>query len=76
MRIQKLDTLKAWQLMLALLGLGVVTALVAWGLIWVVWTIRPLLALAAGVCVVAFVLHALNRHRRSREWVSKEWIGS
>lgn len=76
MRIQKLDTLKAWQLMLALLGLGVATALVVWGLIWVVWTIRPLLAAATAVCAVAWVLYALHRHRRSREWVAEEWIGS
>lgn len=76
MRIQKLDTLKAWQLMLVLLGLGVVTALIVWGLVWVVWTIRPLLALAAGLCAVSWVLHALHRHRRSRDSARKEWIGS
>lgn len=76
MRIQKLDTLKAWQLMLALLGLGVVTGLVAWGLIWVVWTIRPLLAVACAVAAVAWVLVALHRHRRRREWSNQEWIGS
>jgi hypothetical protein len=76
MRIQKLDTLKAWQLMLALLGLGVVTAIVVWGLIWVVWTIRPLLAAASGIAAVAWVLVALHRHRRNRDWSKQEWIGS
>ena len=76
MRIQKLDTLKAWQLMLALLGLGVVTALVVWGLVWVMWTIRPLLAAAAAIGTVAWVLVALHRHRRSRDWSNQEWIGS
>ena len=76
MRIQKLDTLKAWQLMLALLGLGVATALVVWGLVWVVWTIRPILAAVAGVCAVAWVLRTLHRHRHARDWVGEEWIGS
>jgi hypothetical protein len=76
MRIQKLDTLKAWQLLLVLLGLGVVTALVVWGLVWVMWTIRPLLAAAAGIAVVAWLLVALHRYRRRREWSSQEWLGS
>ena len=76
MKIQKLDTLKAWQLMLALLGLGVVTALVVWGLIWVIWTIRPFAAAAVAVCVVGWVLAALHRFRRGRDWSGQEWIGS
>lgn len=76
MRIEKLDALKAWQLMLALLGLGVVTALIAWGLIWVIWTIRPLLAAAAALATVGWTLYALHRHRRSRDWSGEEWIGS
>ncbi len=76
MKIQKLDALKAWQLMLALLGLGVVTALCVWGLVWVIWTIRPFLAAAAAVAVVGWVLFALHRRRRSPEWTSQEWIGS
>jgi uncharacterized membrane protein len=76
MRIQKLETLKAWQLTLALLGLGVVTALVVWGLIWVIWTIRPFVAAAAAVLAIGWVLAALHRARRSREWSKQEWIGS
>jgi fatty acid desaturase len=76
MRIEKLDALKAWQLVLALVGLGVVTALVVWGLVWVIWMIRPLLAAAAAFATVAWTLYALRRHRRSREWSDHEWIGS
>jgi hypothetical protein len=76
MRIQKLETLKAWQLTLTLLGLGVVTALVVWGLIWVIWTIRSFVTVAAAVLVVGWVLAALHRSRRSRKWSGQEWIGS
>ena len=76
MKIQKLDTLKAWQLMLALLGLGVVTALVVWGLVWVIWLIRPFLAAAAAISAVGWVLVLLHRHRRGRDWSGQEWIGS
>jgi NAD(P)H-hydrate repair Nnr-like enzyme with NAD(P)H-hydrate dehydratase domain len=74
-KIQKLDTLKPWQLMLALLSLGVVTALLAWGLIWVIWTIRPFVAAAAALVVVGW-LAALHRFRRGRDWKDQEWIGS
>lgn len=76
MKIQKLDALKAWQLMLALLGLGVVTALTVWAAIWVIWTIRPFLAAAAAVSAVCWTLVLLHRHRRSRDWSGQEWIGS
>ena len=43
MKIERLEALKAWQLALALLGLGVGTALSVWALVWVIWTIRPFL---------------------------------
>jgi len=76
MKIEKLDALKAWQLLLALLGLGVVTALAVWGLVWVIWTIRPLLAAAVGFGAVTWTLYALHRFRRSREWRGQEWLGS
>ena len=76
MSIAKLAALKAWQLMLALLGLGVATALVVYGLVWVVWTIRPLLAAAAGIAAVGWVLYVLHRFRRRREFAGEEWIGS
>ena len=76
MRIGKLDALKAWQLTVALLGLGVVTALTVWLFVWVLWTIRPFLAAAAAVSSVGWVLVNLHRHRRSRDWSDQEWIGS
>ncbi len=76
MRIRKLDALKAWQLMAVLLGLGVVTALSVWLLVWVIWTVRPFLAAAAAVSAVGWVLVNLHRHRRGRDWSDQEWIGS
>ena len=76
MRIAKLNALKAWQLMLALASLGVVTALVVWALVWVMWTIRPLLAAAVALTVVGWVLYSLHRHRRSRRWSDEGWLGS
>jgi len=76
MRIEKLDALKAWQLLLALLGLGVVTALTVWALVWVMWTIRPLLAAAAALVTVGWTLRARHRYRRNRDWTGSEWIGS
>ena len=76
MRIGKLDALKAWQLTLALLGLGVVTALSVWLFVWVLWTIRPFLAAAAAVSAVGWVLLQLHRHRKNRDWSGQEWIGS
>jgi fatty acid desaturase len=76
MRLAKLDALKAWQLTLAMLGVGVVTALAVWGFVWMIWTIRPLLAVAAALAAVGRTLYALHRHRRSRDWSGSEWIGS
>jgi hypothetical protein len=76
MRIAKLNALKAWQLILALVGLGVVTALVVWALVWVMWAIRPLLAAAVALTVVGWVLYSLHRYRRGREWSDEEWLGS
>jgi len=76
MKIAKLDALRAWQLMLALVGLGVGTALAVWGFVWVIWTIRPLVAGAAAILAVAWTLYAIHRHRRSEEWHGEEWLGS
>jgi len=76
MRIAKLDALKAWQLTLALLGLGVVTALIVWAFVWVIWTIRPFLAAASAVAAVGWVLYSIHRHRRSPDWAGEEWLGS
>jgi len=76
MKIEKLDALKAWQLLVALLALGVGAALVVWGLVWVIWMIRPVLAAAAAFGAVGWTLYALFRFRRSREWSGQEWLGS
>ena len=76
MRIAKLDALNAWQLTVAMLGLGVVTALSVWAFVWVLWAIRPFLAAAAAVTVVGRALFAVHRHRRGRDWSGQEWIGS
>jgi fatty acid desaturase len=76
MRIGKLDALKTWQLTLAMVGLGVVIALAVWGSVWVLWTVRPLLAAGAALAAVGRTLYALHRHRRSRDWSGSEWIGS
>src|SRR5262249_19737989 len=76
MRLAKLAALKPWQLMLALIFLGVATALAVYVLVWVVWPTRPLLAAAAGMGVVTWILYPLHRHRRSRELAGEEWIGS
>jgi uncharacterized membrane protein len=76
MTIEKLEALKAWQLMLALLALGVGVALVVWGLVWVLWMIRPLLAAAGGLGAVGWTLYVLRRHRRREEWSGQEWLGS
>jgi hypothetical protein len=76
MRLAKLAALKPWQLMLALVALGVATALAVYVLVWVVWTIRPLLAAACGLGVVTWLLYAIHRYRRGRELAGDEWIGS
>jgi hypothetical protein len=72
----KLAALNAWQVMLVVVALATVAGLAAWGLIWVVWTIRPLLTAAAALAVAAGVLYARRRHRLSEAWHDKEWIGS
>ena len=74
--IEKLDALKAWQLLVALLAIGVAAALAVWGLVWVLWMIRPILAAAGAFGAVAWLLYALHRRRRSAEWRGQEWLGS
>jgi hypothetical protein len=59
-----------------LLGLATAAAVAIWGLVWVMWTIRPMLA-AAGALAAAFVtLNAVRRQRSNDEWQSEEWLGS
>ena len=40
----KLAALKAWELMVVLLAVATAAGLAVSGLVWVMWTIRPLLA--------------------------------
>lgn len=75
MRIAKLDALKAWPHARPARP-GVVTALIVWAVVWVIWTIRPFLAAGAAIAAVGWVLHSIQRHRRSRDWSGEEWIGS
>jgi hypothetical protein len=72
----KLAVLNAWKLVLVLLALAAVAALSVWVLIWVVWTIRPLLTAAAALGAVVGVFVALRRHRARSGWHDEEWIGS
>jgi hypothetical protein len=76
MKMQKLAALRAWQLLLVLLGVGAATALAVWAFVWVLWTIRPFVAAAAAVSTVGWALYSLHRYRRSRDWSDEEWIGS
>jgi hypothetical protein len=72
----KLAALNHWQRMIVLLALGTATALAVWCLVWVAWTVRPLLAAAAAFAVVGWLIVALRRHRSRTDWHEEEWIGS
>ena len=72
----KLVALNCWQLMLVALAVASAAALGVWGLVWVVWMIRPLLAAAASLAAVTGMLYARRRHRLNADWHAKEWIGS
>lgn len=72
----KLDTLEGWRLVLLLLALALAVGLGIWALVWVAWTIRPLLAGSASVGVAAWALHARRRHRLEESWRGDEWIAS
>jgi Flp pilus assembly protein TadB len=72
----KLAALNVWQLLVALLALAAGVGLAVWGVVWVVWTIRPLLACAAALTAVGWVLYALRRHRARADWQADGWIGS
>lgn len=72
----KLAALNPWQRMIVLLALGAAAALAVWGVVWVAWTVRPLLAAAGALATVGWVLVGLRRHRARDDWHGKEWIGS
>jgi Flp pilus assembly protein TadB len=75
-RLTRLNRLNAWQLLAALLGLGLGVGFVVWALIWVMWTIRPILTVVVAIGTVGWVLYALRHHRRREEWRGEEWLGS
>jgi hypothetical protein len=72
----KVATLNGWQLLIFLLALATAAGLGVWAFVWIVWTIRPLLAAAAAIAAVTAVLYARRRHRLSVDWNTNEWIGS
>ena len=72
----KLAALNPWQRLIVLVVFGAAVAITVWCLVWVVWTIRPLLTAAAGLAAVTWVLIALRRHRARNDWHGVVWIGS
>ena len=74
--MERLTRLNGWQLLAALLGIGLATALAVWGGVWVLWTIRPILAALSAVGAVAWITFALRRHRSRTDWRGEEWLGS
>jgi hypothetical protein len=76
MAIRRLSAIKPWKLLLTLVALASAVGLAVWLLVWVLWIIRPILAVAAAIGAVGWTLYALQRHRRREEWSSQEWLGS
>jgi hypothetical protein len=74
--MSKLAALKAWQLVCVLLALATATGFTVWAVVWVAWTIRPLLAAAAAMTAVGWALISIRRYRASSDWRAEEWIGS
>jgi hypothetical protein len=74
--MERLNRLNAWQLLAVLLGLGLGAGLTVWALIWVLWTIRPILAAVAAFGTVGWLVYALRHYRRGEEWRGEEWLGS
>jgi hypothetical protein len=72
----KLASLNPWQLTIVLLAFASAAALAVWGLVWVVWTLRPLLTAAAALAAVGWALVAVRRRRAQADWHGEEWIGS
>ena len=72
----KLASLSAWKLPVVLLALATAIALSIWTVVWVMWIIRPLLAVAAALTAVAWTLRAVRRDRSSKELSANEWTGS
>jgi Flp pilus assembly protein TadB len=74
--VARLASLSAWKLLVVLLALATAIALSIWMVVWVMWIIRPLLAVAAGLTAVVWTLRAVRRDRSSEELSANEWTGS
>jgi hypothetical protein len=62
--------------MVVLLAVATAAGLAVWGLVWVMWTIRPLLAAFASLGAVYGTLYAVRKHRLSVDSPAEEWLGS
>ena len=72
----KLASLSAWKLLVVLVALATAVALSIWTVVWLMWIVRPLLAVAVGLTTVAWTLRAVRRDRSSKELSANEWTGS
>jgi len=74
--MERLNRLNRWQLSSALLGIGLGTGVAVWAIVWVAWTIRPILAAACALIAVGWTTYGLRRHRDLDRRRSEEWLGS
>ena len=72
----KLASLSAWKLLVVLVALATAVALSIWTVVWLMWIVRPLLAVAVGLTTVAWTLRAVRRDRSREELSANEWTGS
>ena len=72
----KLAELNAWRLMVVVVALAAAAGLGVWVLVWVMWTIRPLLAAAASLGAAGWVLYAVRHHRLRAHWRAEQWLDS
>ena len=69
----KLASLSAWKLLVVLVALATAVALSIWTVVWLMWIVRPLLAVAVGLTTVAWTLRAVRRDRSREELSANEW---
>ncbi len=72
----RLYALTGWRLVLTVFAVAMAVGLGVWALVWVAWTIRPLLAVTAAVAAAAWALHVRRRHYLETVWHEEEWLGS
>ena len=71
--VAKLASLSAWKLLVVLVALATAVALSIWTVVWLMWIVRPLLAVAVGLTTVAWTLRAVRRDRSREELSANEW---